>query len=75
LKKSGARANQLAGAVAFTAMAHGLDLDDFSAHIGQDHAASGPHHHVGKFDHANTLVWQWLGACHGADLVGLKGLN
>jgi hypothetical protein len=29
---------------------------------------------VGKFDHANALVWQGLGACHEADFLNVIGL-
>jgi hypothetical protein len=73
-KEASARSDQLAGAVSLTTLANGLDLDDLCAQVGQHHAAGGPHHHVGKFDDANALVWQSTGACHRADFVVWDGL-
>jgi hypothetical protein len=49
-EKADAKARQLARPVA----AGRLDLDDFGAEVGQDHAAGRAHHHVGKFDDANA---------------------
>ena len=48
--KTGAAAQQLAGAVA----RQGLDLDDICTQVAQRHAASGPHDHVGEFDDADA---------------------
>jgi hypothetical protein len=49
-EKACARAQEVAGAVAFDR----LDLDDLSAEVGQHHAAGRAHHHVGELHHAQA---------------------
>ena len=44
-----------------------LDLDHLGAHVGEDHAAGRPHHHVGEFEHTDSGERQvFCGASHGA---------
>ena len=56
-EKTGTGAQQMARAVAVNR----LDLDHLGAHVGQHHAASGAHDHVGEFDHAQAGQGQGLG--------------
>ena len=54
-EKPRTRAQQMAGSVA----RYGLNLDDLGPHIGQHHAASGAHDHVGELHHTQTFEGQF----------------
>jgi hypothetical protein len=40
----------------------GLNLDDFGPHVGQHHAASGAHDHVGEFNNAQAFEREFYGS-------------
>ena len=40
---------------------NGFDLDDFSPHVGQHHAAGGAHDHVGELDDAQAFEREFSG--------------
>ena len=64
-EKARARAQQLARGIAVAAVAHGLDLDDFGAQVGQHQAAAGAHDHMGELHHADAAIGQGGGSLGG----------
>ena len=52
-KKARTRAHQLSGVIALK----GFNFDDISPKVGQDHAASWAHHHVGELDDPDAFKW------------------